>query len=98
MPELAAISRLEREPARRGIGAARARALQVLAEHALGVLDAAVRAGEHVADSAAARQADVPDPAGGLRRGNGVRGDGRAFIRIGHLHREGRVVEQHALL
>src|SRR6185369_3545338 len=102
-PELAPKARTEAELAWRHVGSAARGALHVGQQVALGRLDAGVGAGKYVADAAAGRQADVPDPAGGLRRGKGLRGDGRALsirtrLRVRHLHRQRRVVEQNLLL
>jgi hypothetical protein len=68
------------------------------AQFRFGLVVADVAAGVDVADAAPGRQADVPDPAGALRGGAGLRGDRVLVGRVGDLHRQRRVVVQHVLL
>ena len=51
-------------------------------------------AGIDIADAAARRQADVPDPARRLGGRDGVRGHGRVGAVVGHLHRQRGIAEQ----
>ena len=57
-----------------------------------------VRARVDMTDTPARGQADVPHPATGLRRGQGLRRDGAVLSSVGDLHGQRGVVEQHVLL
>jgi len=94
-PEALAVARAEGQATRREcveVGAG-GRAREIGGERRPRLVVGHVGGGVDAADAAAGRQADVPDPAGGVRGGGSLRRD-RAAGRGGHLHRERAVVEQ----
>ena len=98
MPELRAIAGLEAELACGGNVLRSAARRDVVAQLELGRVVGSVRTGVDVADTTPRRQADVPDPAAALCRGDRLRGDRGIGARIRNLQGQRAVVEQHVLL
>ena len=72
-----------------------ARGAEIVTQFPLRLLVRYVAARVHVTDTASRRQADVPDPAGGLRGGNRLACNRSRFARVRHLHRQRTIAEQH---
>ncbi len=60
-----------------------------------GLFVAQMRGRIDAADAAPGGQADIPDPAGSVGGGNGLRGDGAGLLINRHLHGQRAIVEQH---
>ena len=84
----------EAQPPCRNVGGTRQDARDIGAQFGLRRIIVDKPAGIDAADAAAARQADVPNPARGVRGSDGLRRD-RAARRDRHLRRERAIVEQY---